>query len=105
MPFAKPALCVAMILGLSVSAALADATPRYPFVGTWDCEVALFTFTDTTYNNGSEDLPIRSVSEDGTNFELNFDDGYMISLGGVTETSMSWVSGETFDQFECTRIK
>jgi len=105
MPFTKPVFCAALSLGASISAVFAETPTPYPFVGTWDCEVATFTFTDTTYNNGSEDMAIRSVSKDGTNFELTFDDGYMISLGGITDTSISWVSGETFDQFDCTRLK
>jgi len=39
----------------------ATAADELPFIGTWDCEVATFSFTPTVYNNGSEDLPIEEV--------------------------------------------
>lgn len=105
MRIARTAVGVAIGLWLSVCAGLAETAAPYAFVGAWDCEVATFTFTDTTYNNGSEDLPIRKITEDGGAFQLDFDDGYMISLGNVTDTTMDWVSGETYDQFACKRIK
>ncbi len=77
----------------------------YPFVGTWDCEVETFTFTETTYNNGSQTLPIRNVSRDGRNYTLFFPGNYVIALAAVTDTGMTWVSGKTGDQFSCRRLK
>lgn len=92
---------------LTLAACVSDPGPAepYPFVGTWDCEVEVFTFTDTTWNNGSQTLPIRSVNRDGTNYTLFFADNYIIALAAVTETGMTWVSGKTGDQFTCRRLK
>lgn len=91
----------------AVLAACVSPTPSrvsYAFAGTWDCEVATFTFTDTTYNNGSETLRIKAVEQDGNNYTLYFADGYLIGLGAVTDTGMTWVSGATGDQFNCRRL-
>ncbi len=79
-------------------------TEDYPFVGSWDCGVATFAFTNTTYNDGTETYPIRSVSRDGSNYTLRFGNGYLIGLGAVTETGLTWVSGATGDQFSCRRV-
>ena len=53
-----------LILVTTAPSALAQ-TPDYPFVGKWDCEVATFTFTNTTYNNGSETLRMTKVEKKG----------------------------------------
>ena len=75
-----------------------------PFLGTWDCEVATFTFTRTTYNNGSEDLPIEDIQEgsDGS-YTLIFADDYVITLSGFTGDEMGWFSPASGDSFHCTR--
>jgi hypothetical protein len=77
----------------------------YAFVGTWDCGVANFTFTNTTYNNGDTTYPIQNVAKDGSNYTLRFGNGYVLGLGAVTATGMTWVSGQTGDQFNCVRAK
>lgn len=76
-----------------------------PFVGTWDCEVATFTFTPETYNNGSDDLPIEEIQEgtDGS-WTLFFADDYMITLSGFTGDQMGWFSHASGDAFTCTRV-
>jgi hypothetical protein len=79
-------------------------TEPYPFVGRWDCGVDIFTFTNTTYNNGAETFPLQSVRRDGSNYTLRFANGYMIGLGAVTATGLTWVSGTTGDQFNCVRV-
>lgn len=77
----------------------------YPFVGSWDCGVAVFRFTDTTYDNGSQSFPIRAVARDGRNFTLWLGDGSTIGLVAVTETGLTWVSGRTGNQLNCRRVK
>lgn len=86
-------------------ASTATSAGDLPFLGTWDCEVAIFTFTPTTYNNGSEDLPIEEVQEgsDGS-YTLLFADDYFITLSGFTGDSMGWFSEASGDNFSCTRI-
>jgi hypothetical protein len=90
-----------------LSGCVSDPVPSesYPFVGRWDCQVAEFTFTNTTYNNGSETLPIRSIEQDGGSYTLRFDGGYVVALAAVTETGMTWVSGTSGDQFTCVRLQ
>jgi hypothetical protein len=79
-------------------------TPAYPFVGTWDCGVADFTFTNTTYNNGSETLPIESVVPRANSFVLGLPDGNSVSLSMDGADRMQWLSGTTGDTFDCTRL-
>ena len=99
-PFALP-FCVALA---GCVAAPKGPTEPYAFVGRWDCGVETFTFTNTTYNNGSETFPIQSVRRDGRNYTLRFANGYVIGLGAVTATGLTWVSGASGDQFNCTRV-
>ncbi|SFE55693.1 hypothetical protein SAMN04488523_108109 [Sulfitobacter brevis] len=77
----------------------------YPFEGRWSCEVAEFTFTSSTYNNGSENLPIREIQEgsDGS-YTLMFDDDYMITLSGFTGSAMGWFSHSSQDNFLCQKL-
>ena len=105
MPFPIRPLA-ALGLPLALAACVSDpvAVDPYPFVGTWDCEVEVFTFTDTTWNNGSQTLPIRNVTRDGRNYTLLFSGNYVIALAAVTDTGMTWVSGRTGDQFSCRRL-
>jgi len=67
--------------------------------------VDVFTFTNTTYNNGSRTYSIQSVSRDGRNYTLFFFDRFVVALGAVTDTGLTWVSGTTGDQFNCVRVK
>ena len=83
----------------------ASAAQNYPFVGKWDCEVSTFTFTNTTYDNGSETLAIRRVKRSGSNYELRLAGNYRISVGAITAKTMSWLSGETGDAFSCKRLR
>lgn len=94
-------------LMFALAACVPDQGPveDYAFVGSWDCGVEIFTYTNTTYNNGTRTLPIRSVSRDGRNYTLFFDDGYVTALAAVTSTGLTWVSGATGDQFNCVRVK
>lgn len=99
----RAALCLAALV---LAACVSDDGPiePYAFVGSWDCGVAVFTFTNTTYNNGNETYPIRSVTQDGSSYTLRFDNAYVIALAAVTDTGMTWVSGATGDQFNCRRL-
>jgi hypothetical protein len=81
----------------------AMADEDLPFLGTWDCEVATFTFTRDTYDNGSEKLPIEEIQEgtDGS-WTLMFADDYVITLSGFTGDQMGWFSPASGDSFQCT---
>jgi hypothetical protein len=74
-----------------------------PFIGEWDCGVATFTFTEATYNNGSEDMPILEAQEgtDGS-YTLFFADDYTITLSGFTGDAMGWFSSSG-ESLECKR--
>ena len=107
-----PDICVSIygrrameVVLASAAGSVQPAGAEYPFEGAWDCEVAMFTFTPFTYNNGSEDLPIEEIQEgsDGS-YTLLFEDGYYITLSGFTGNSMGWFSGASGDSFNCRRI-
>ena len=55
MRFALRILFATAALGALASVPARAGT--YPFEGTWNCEVAVFSFTATTYNNGSATAP------------------------------------------------
>jgi hypothetical protein len=79
---------------------------HYPFEGKWDCDVSIFTFTDLTYNNGSQTLTYKTVKRQGTSYLITFADGYRIGLFGIKRNSMTWMSGSsTDDVFRCRRIE
>jgi hypothetical protein len=94
-----------LALGLSVACTPAQGPDEpYPFVGTWDCGVATFRFTNTSYFNGSQTFGLRSVARNGSNYLLYLDNGEKVALGLVTSTGLTWVSGQTGDQFNCVRV-
>ncbi|NHB77400.1 hypothetical protein [Rhodobacter calidifons] len=95
-----------LCLSLGLAACVEDQGPveSYPFVGRWDCGVATFSFTNSTYNNGSRTYPISSVVRRDRSYLLTFADGYRITLAAVTDTGLTWISGATGDQFNCRRL-
>lgn len=101
-----PSLGAAVSAALVLAACVADDGPSdpYAFVGSWDCGVGTFTFTNTTYNDGTNTYPIRSVRRDGRNYTLRFNNGFLLALGAVTETGLTWVSGTTGDKLNCRRL-
>jgi hypothetical protein len=103
----RAATLIALPIMAALSACVADqgAVEDYAFVGTWNCEVDVFTFTNSSYNNGTETFPIERVDRDGRNYTLFFAKGYVVALAAVTETGLTWVSGATGDQFNCLRVK
>lgn len=97
-------LAVPLFLGLAACVQDSGPSEPYAFVGRWDCGVDTFTFTNTTYNNGTDTYLILAVSRDGSNYTLRFANGYVVALGAVTETGLTWVSGTTGDQLNCARV-
>ncbi len=104
----RPALSLAAALSavLVLSGCVADDGPSdpYAFVGSWDCAGKNFTFTNTTYNDGTNTYPIRSVRRENRNYTLRFGNGFVLALGAVTETGLTWVSGTTGDTLNCRRL-
>lgn len=96
-------LALPFLLAACVSEPTGPSEP-YAFVGSWDCGVETFTFTNTTYDNGTTTYPIQNVAKDGSNYTLRFGNGYFLALGAVTATGLTWVSGQTGDQFNCRRV-
>ena len=97
----KSALLVSALV-LPQTAFAEDDT--YPFLGTWDCEVATFKLTSKIWNNGSEDIPIEEIQEgtDGSWTLLFANDDYF-TVSDFTGDTMSWLSGESGDAFTCKR--
>ena len=104
----RPALplLAALAAVLVLAACVAEDAPSepYAFVGSWDCGVGTFTFTNTTYNDGTNTYPIRSVRRDNRNYTLRVGTGFVLALGAVTETGLTWVSGATGDMLNCRRV-
>lgn len=98
--------CAALGLACALAACADAPEPEepYPFVGTWDCAVDTFTFTNTTFNTGSQTLPILNVARDGRNFTLFFANNDVIALAAVTDTGMTLFSGKSADQLNCRRL-
>lgn len=98
----RSVICL-FILGFSSLAA--SAAEDLPFVGTWDCDVATFTLTNSTYDNGSEVLDIEETQEgtDGS-YTLMFKDDYTITLSGISGDEMGWFSPASGDNFNCKRV-
>lgn len=93
-----------LVAGLAACTPAPEVSPGYAFAGAWDCGVAILTLTDTTYDNGTETLPILAVETQGRDYKLYLADGVLIGLGAVTDTGLTWVSGTTGDQFNCRRV-
>jgi hypothetical protein len=102
----KRALCaIALLQMVAASADAQQQQQNYPFVGRWDCEVATFTFTNTTYNNGSETMRMTKVEKKGNIYILTFPKNYRIGLSSISATRMTWASETTGDGFNCKRVK
>lgn len=97
-------LALPLTLALAACVQASGPSEPYAFVGSWDCGVGVFTFTNTTYDNGDTTYPILNVARDDRNYTLTFANGYVIGLGAVTATGLTWVSGTTGDQFNCRRV-
>ena len=96
-------LCLAATLALTACVSNDVPSEPYAFVGTWDCGTTTFTFSNTTYSNGTDSFPIAAVARDGRNFTLRFANGYIMGLAAVTETGLTRVSGRSGDQLNCRR--
>ncbi len=92
----------AAALLLSALPALAAEEP--PYVGTWNCEVATFTFTADSYDSGEGPMPIVKSEKDGGAYTLTFADDYRIGLANITDSEMDWASEASGDMFHCKKI-
>ena len=84
--------------------ALPAAADDLPFLGRWNCEVAEFTFTASTYDPGGAPMEIRDIAQEGDDFVLTFDDDYQLSLAMNPDGTMAWFSPASGDSFTCTRL-
>lgn len=96
--------CLAAALALSACTTDQGPSEPYAFVGTWDCGTDRLTFTNTTYDDGTNSYPIQFVARDGMNYTLRFANGYIMALAAVTETGLTRVSGQTGAQLNCRRV-
>jgi hypothetical protein len=97
-------------VALTIVAALAACSEEppvvepYPFAGQWDCGVSVMTLSATSYDSGGGPVPISSVTRNGPGYELRLGDGRIVALAAVTDTALTWVSGQTGQQFTCLRL-
>ncbi|MGQ3209685.1 MAG: hypothetical protein ACT6U0_23600 [Shinella sp.] len=92
-----------LLAALVVSTLPAHASEEPPYVGTWDCEVATFTFTADAYDSGEGPMPILKSEKDGGAYILTFADDYRIGLANITDTDMDWASETSGDTFHCKK--
>ncbi|MFN4153485.1 MAG: hypothetical protein ACK4HF_02420 [Paracoccaceae bacterium] len=96
------------LLTLSVVASLltgaACSAKPLAFEGRWDCEVATFTFTAESYNNGADDMPITDIAAEGNGFILSFEDNYQFYVALNEDGTLYWFSPVSGDSFTCTRL-
>jgi len=93
-----------VVLATTLLAGPAIAQDDSPYVGVWDCGVAEFTFTRATYHNRSELMVPTDIEQDGNSFLMSFSDGYQIGVSINPDDTMQWVSMESGDTFDCTRL-
>lgn len=94
------AVCFATLL----SAGPILAAEPLAFEGRWNCEVAEFTFSADSYNNGSDDMPITDIAVDGNGFVLSFDDNYQLYVAVNPDDTLYWFSPVSGDSFTCQRL-
>src|SRR5262245_58048371 len=93
-----------IVTALSAFAALpASADEDLAFLGKWDCGVGTFTFTPTTYNNGSEDLAIQKIVQGKDGWTLMFANDYWITLSSFRGDEMGWFSSSG-EELNCKRV-
>ena len=97
-------LAVAALVALGVPPAAAISGDEAPYIGVWDCEVAVFTFTRESYDNGTDILPMRQIEIADRGYVMTFDDDYQIAIALDGEDSMSWLSLASGDAFDCRRL-
>jgi hypothetical protein len=102
----KLAVIVTIAALVATTTAFAAAPVDAPYVGVWDCQVGVFMFTRETYSNagGADMQAASSVEKEGNNYIMTFPDGYQIGLSSPTATTMQWLSFESGDTFDCTRL-
>jgi hypothetical protein len=94
--------CIAAI-GLASSAMAAG--DDYPFVGKWDCEIAVLTFDTVTYHDGTNEYPMAEVAADGLDYTIKLTDDYIIGLSGISQDKMSFSPIVGGDLFPCFRLE
>ncbi len=99
----RPLLWMCSAIAAIVLSTHAAVGADLPFVGTWDCEVKKFTFTETTYNNGSELLKIKKIKRHGRVYSLLTENGDSVSLFDIQKNKLTWHSLKNGDTFECKR--
>ncbi len=94
----------ATLLAIGIAGCAAATEPPLPFEGKWDCGVAVFTFTATTYFNGTDTLPILSIDSEDNARILTFADDYQIAVTRNADGTLDWLSMASGDMFTCTAV-
>lgn len=97
-----PRLAALFCAGMLCTAPALAAAP-WPFEGSWDCEVGIFTFTGSDYDTGDQPMPIVDIAPEGDTFTLTFEDNYQLSLAMNPDGTMTWFSPVSGDSFLCRR--
>lgn len=100
LPHFSLTLATTLLLPLAATAADGDL----PFVGMWDCEIAVLTFSNDTYHDGTNEYPM-SVTEDGDNYVVTLTPDYIIGLSKITADKMTFAPIVGGDLFACFRLE
>ena len=97
-------VALASVTTAGASSTETDEAQNYPFIGEWDCAVAIMRFTADTYSADSDPVGIASVEREGTDYFVTMVDGYSVGVGSITAQTMTWYSPQTGDSFDCQRV-
>ena len=76
-----------------------------PFLGKWDCEINVLTFTGDSYNDGTNTYPLDNVAEDGGSFVITLAPDYVIGLSEIEADKMAFAPMAGGDRFSCFRLE
>ena len=97
-------LPLALTLALAATTA-ARAEGDLPFLGKWDCDIAVLTFTADTYHDGTNSYPLTDMVQDGGAYVITLTPDYVIGLDGIEADKMSFAPMAGGDQFSCFRLE
>lgn len=104
--FALPALT--LIAACEPAARPGPTDPAdFALMGSWDCGVTVMTFLPDGYMPSNDADPIavtefRSMANGAT--EITLAGGDRMVVQSVTDMTMNWLSLQTGDSFDCTRV-
>jgi hypothetical protein len=73
----------------------------YPFLGLWDCEIAVLEFTNEIYHDGTNEYPMAEVTEADGTYIVTLTPDYVIGLSKIEPKKMRFAPLVGGDEFMC----